>query len=149
MAVLTVDPNSTISHGSILGDKTRMEELVKTKTPTFAPLRQETRWCSQKTRKTITLCEASGFDTIIIETVLVKVRQRYTVWWISFVIKIAGAGDECKVLNEYYGNGRCDVINKADGDNIRKQAKLRKRSLTGHCIYSQQKIRLDTHHSNL
>ncbi len=71
VAVLAVDPSSTISHGSILGDKTRMEELVKDKNAYIRPSAsgETLGGVARKTRETITLCEAGGFDVIIIETV--------------------------------------------------------------------------------
>ena len=71
VAVLAVDPSSTISHGSILGDKTRMEELVKDPNAYIRPSASGDTLggVARKTRETITLCEACGFDTIIIETV--------------------------------------------------------------------------------
>ena len=70
VAVLAVDPSSTISHGSILGDKTRMEELVKDKNAFIRPSAsgETLGGVARKTRETITLCEAAGFDTILIET---------------------------------------------------------------------------------
>jgi LAO/AO transport system kinase len=70
VAVL-VDPSSTISHGSILGDKTRMDELVKDENAYIRPSASGDTLggVARKTRETITLCEACGFDTIIIETV--------------------------------------------------------------------------------
>jgi LAO/AO transport system kinase len=71
VAVLAVDPSSTISHGSILGDKTRMDELVKDENAYIRPSASGDTLggVARKTRETITLCEACGFDTIIIETV--------------------------------------------------------------------------------
>ncbi|MBQ0740642.1 methylmalonyl Co-A mutase-associated GTPase MeaB, partial [Aquimarina celericrescens] len=71
VAVLAVDPSSTISHGSILGDKTRMESLVRS-TNAFirpSPSGKSLGGVAQKTRESIILCEAAGYDVIIIETV--------------------------------------------------------------------------------
>ena len=67
VAVLAVDPSSTISHGSILGDKTRMEELVKDENAFIRPSAsgETLGGVARKTRETIILCEACGFDTII------------------------------------------------------------------------------------
>ena len=71
IAVLTIDPSSSISHGSILGDKTRMEELAKDPNAYVCPSAsgETLGGVARKTRETIILCEAAGFDTIIIETV--------------------------------------------------------------------------------
>ena len=71
VAVLAVDPSSSLSHGSILGDKTRMEELVKDENAFIRPSAsgETLGGVARKTRETIILCEAAGFDTIIIETV--------------------------------------------------------------------------------
>ena len=71
VAVLAVDPSSKISKGSILGDKTRMEDLVKDKNVFIRPSAsgETIGGVARKTRETIILCEAAGFDTIIIETV--------------------------------------------------------------------------------
>jgi LAO/AO transport system kinase len=70
--------------------------------------------------------------------VLVKVEQRYTVWWISFVIKIAGTGELQGIKRGIMEMADAIVINKADGDNIRK-AKLRKQSSTELHIISSKK----------
>ena len=71
VAVLAVDPSSSVNKGSILGDKTRMEELVTDKNAFIrpSPSGASLGGVAQKTRESIILCEAAGFDTIIIETV--------------------------------------------------------------------------------
>src|SRR5690606_22629305 len=71
VAVLAIDPSSTISRGSILGDKTRMEDLVKDPNAFIRPSASGASLggVSRKTRESIILCEAAGFDTILIETV--------------------------------------------------------------------------------
>ena len=71
VAVLAVDPSSSINRGSILGDKTRMEELVTDKNAFIRPSPSGTSLggVAQKTRESIILCEAAGFDVIIVETV--------------------------------------------------------------------------------
>lgn len=98
VAVLAVDPSSTISHGSILGDKTRMEELVKDPNAFIRPSAsgETLGGVARKTRETITLCEAAGFDTIIIETVGVGQSETAVHSMVDFflLLKIAGAGDE-------------------------------------------------------
>jgi LAO/AO transport system kinase len=130
VAVLAVDPSSTISHGSILGDKTRMEELVKDKNAYIRPSASGDTLggVARKTRESITLCEACGFDTIIIETVGVGQSETAVHSMVDFflLLKIAGAGDELQGIKRgIMEMADAIVINKADGDNIRK-AKLAK-----------------------
>ncbi len=125
IAVLTIDPSSTISHGSILGDKTRMEELVKDKNAYIRPsASSETLGgVAQKTRETIILCEAAGFDTLIIETVGVGQSEIAVNSMVDFflLLKIAGAGDELQGIKRgIMEMADSIVINKADGDNIKK-----------------------------
>jgi LAO/AO transport system kinase len=125
VAVLAVDPSSTISHGSILGDKTRMEELVKDKNAYIRPSAagETLGGVARKTRETITLCEAFGFDTIIIETVGVGQSETAVHSMVDFflLLKIAGAGDELQGIKRgIMEMADAIVINKADGDNVRK-----------------------------
>lgn len=130
VAVLAVDPSSTISHGSILGDKTRMEELVKDKNAYIRPSAsgETLGGVARKTRETIILCEAAGFDTIIIETVGVGQSETAVHSMVDFflLLKISGAGDELQGIKRgIMEMADAIVINKADGDNIKK-AKLAK-----------------------
>lgn len=125
VAVLTVDPSSTVTKGSILGDKTRMENLAKEKncfirpSPSGGTLGGVTR----KSREIITICEAAGFDIILIETVGVgqsEVTVRSMVDFFLLVL-IAGGGDELQGIKR----GIMELvdailINKADGDNEKK-----------------------------
>ena len=125
VAVLAVDPSSTISHGSILGDKTRMEELVKDTNAFIRPSAsgETLGGVARKTRETITLCEAAGFDTIIIETVGVGQSETAVHSMVDFflLLKISGAGDELQGIKRgIMEMADSIVINKADGDNIRK-----------------------------
>ncbi|MFV5684478.1 methylmalonyl Co-A mutase-associated GTPase MeaB [Flavobacterium sp. GB2R13] len=125
VAVLAVDPSSTISHGSILGDKTRMEELVKDENAFIRPSAsgETLGGVARKTRETITLCEACGFDTIIIETVGVGQSETAVHSMVDFflLLKISGAGDELQGIKRgIMEMADAIVINKADGDNIRK-----------------------------
>ena len=125
VAVLAVDPSSTISHGSILGDKTRMEELVKDKNAYIRPSAsgETLGGVARKTRETITLCEACGFDTIIIETVGVGQSETAVHSMVDFflLLKIAGAGDELQGIKRgIMEMADAIVINKTDGDNVRK-----------------------------
>jgi LAO/AO transport system kinase len=130
VAVLAVDPSSTISHGSILGDKTRMEELVKDPNAYIRPSAsgETLGGVARKTRETITLCEAAGFDTILIETVGVGQSETAVHSMVDFflLLKISGAGDELQGIKRgIMEMTDAIVINKADGDNIKK-AKLAK-----------------------
>jgi LAO/AO transport system kinase len=125
VAVLAVDPSSSISHGSILGDKTRMEELVKDPNAFIRPSASGDTLggVARKTRETITLCEAAGFDTIIIETVGVGQSETAVHSMVDFflLLKIAGAGDELQGIKRgIMEMADAIVINKADGDNIKK-----------------------------
>ena len=125
VAVLAVDPSSTISHGSILGDKTRMEELVKDKNAFIRPSAsgETLGGVARKTRETIILCEACGFDVILIETVGVGQSETAVHSMVDFflLLKIAGAGDELQGIKRgIMEMADAIVINKADGDNIKK-----------------------------
>ncbi|TDO71552.1 LAO/AO transport system kinase [Flavobacterium chryseum] len=131
VAVLAVDPSSSLSHGSILGDKTRMEELVKDANAFIRPSASGDTLggVARKTRESIILCEAAGFDTIIIETVGVGQSETAVHSMVDFflLLKISGAGDELQGIKRgIMEMADAIVINKADGDNIKKanQAKL-------------------------
>ncbi len=130
VAVLAVDPSSTITKGSILGDKTRMEDLVKDENAFIRPSASGNSLggVARKTRETIILCEAAGFDTIIIETVGVGQSETTVHSMVDFflLLKLAGAGDELQGIKRgIIEMADAIVINKADGDNI-KRAKLAK-----------------------
>ncbi len=130
VAVLAVDPSSSLSHGSILGDKTRMVELVKDENAYIRPSAsgETLGGVARKTREAIILCEACGFDTIIIETVGVGQSETAVHSMVDFflLLKIAGAGDELQGIKRgIMEMADLIVINKADGDNIKK-AKLAK-----------------------
>jgi GTPase len=130
VAVLAVDPSSTITKGSILGDKTRMEELVKDKNAFIRPSAtgDSLGGVARKTRETIILCEAAGFDTIIIETVGVGQSETTVHSMVDFflLLKLSGAGDELQGIKRgIIEMADAIVINKADGDNIQR-AKLAK-----------------------
>jgi LAO/AO transport system kinase len=130
VAVLAVDPSSTLSKGSILGDKTRMEDLVKDKNAFIRPSASgdSLGGVARKTRESIILCEAAGFDTIIIETVGVGQSETAVHSMVDFflLLKLAGAGDELQGIKRgIIEMADAIVINKADGDNI-KAAKLAK-----------------------
>ncbi|WP_179335325.1 methylmalonyl Co-A mutase-associated GTPase MeaB [Winogradskyella costae] len=130
VAVLAVDPSSSLSQGSILGDKTRMEDLVKNDSAFIrpSPSGNSLGGVARKTRETIILCEAAGFDTIIIETVGVGQSETAVHSMVDFflLLKLAGAGDELQGIKRgIIEMADAIVINKADGDNL-KAAKMAK-----------------------
>ena len=130
VAVLAIDPTSSVNKGSILGDKTRMEELVTDANAFIRPSPSGTSLggVAQKTRESIILCEAAGFDTIIIETVGVGQSETAVHSMVDFflLLKIAGAGDELQGIKRgIIEMADAIVINKADGDNI-QNAKIAK-----------------------
>ncbi|RLJ64400.1 methylmalonyl-CoA mutase metallochaperone MeaB [Lacinutrix venerupis] len=130
VAVLAVDPSSSITKGSILGDKTRMEDLVKDKNAFIRPSPSGTSLggVARKTRESIILCEAAGFNTIIIETVGVGQSETAVHSMVDFflLLKLAGAGDELQGIKRgIIEMADAIAINKADGKNL-KQAKLAK-----------------------
>jgi len=98
VAVLAVDPSSTISKGSILGDKTRMDSLVRSPLAFIrpSPSGNSLGGVAQKTRESIILCEAAGYEIIIIETVGVGQSETAVHGMVDFflLLKLAGAGDE-------------------------------------------------------
>ncbi|WP_250434113.1 methylmalonyl Co-A mutase-associated GTPase MeaB [Hanstruepera flava] len=130
VAVLAIDPSSSLTKGSILGDKTRMEDLVKD-TNVFirpSPSGDSLGGVARKTRETIILCEAAGFDTILIETVGVGQSETAVHSMVDFflLLKLAGAGDELQGIKRgIIEMADAIAINKADNDNI-KRAKLAK-----------------------
>lgn len=130
VAVLAIDPSSTITKGSILGDKTRMEDLVKDENAFIRPSAsgESLGGVARKTRETIILCEAAGFDLIIIETVGVGQSETTVHSMVDFflLLKLAGAGDELQGIKRgIIEMADTIAINKADGDNLKK-AKLAK-----------------------
>ncbi|WP_299108823.1 methylmalonyl Co-A mutase-associated GTPase MeaB [uncultured Tenacibaculum sp.] len=130
VAVLAVDPSSSVNKGSILGDKTRMEQLVTDANAFIRPSPSGTSLggVAQKTRESIILCEAAGFDTIVIETVGVGQSETAVHSMVDFflLLKLAGAGDELQGIKRgIIEMADAIVINKADGDNA-KPAKIAK-----------------------
>lgn len=125
VAVLAVDPSSSISHGSILGDKTRMEELVRDENAFIRPSASGNSLggVARKTRESIILCEACGFDTIIIETVGVGQSETAVHGMVDFflLLNLAGAGDELQGIKRgIMEMADAVIINKADGDNVNR-----------------------------
>lgn len=125
LAVLAVDPSSERTNGSILGDKTRMEKLA-TQPGAFirpSPSAGSLGGVARKTRETIVLCEAAGYDNIFIETVGVGQSETAVHSMVDFflLIQLAGTGDELQGIKRgimEMADGI--VINKADGDNIHR-----------------------------
>lgn len=123
VAVLAIDPSSSISKGSILGDKTRMEDLVKNENAFIRPSASGTSLggVSRKTRESIILCEAAGFDTLLIETVGVGQSETAVHSMTDFflLLNLAGAGDELQGIKRgIMEMADAIIINKADGDNL-------------------------------
>jgi len=125
IAVLAVDPSSEISKGSILGDKTRMEDLANDPNAFIrpSPSAGSLGGVAKKTRHTITLCEAAGFDTILIETVGVGQSETAVHSMVDFflLLMLAGAGDELQGIKRgIMEMADAIAITKADGDNVIK-----------------------------
>ena len=125
LAVLAIDPSSQQSGGSIMGDKTRMEEL-STDPDAFirpSPSAGTLGGVARKTRESIILCEAAGFDTILVETVGVGQSETAAHSMVDFflVLMLAGAGDELQGIKRgIMEMADTIVITKADGNNIQK-----------------------------
>lgn len=123
LAVLAIDPSSERSKGSILGDKTRMEELSVHPNSFIrpSPSAGSLGGVARKTRETIILCEAAGFDKIFVETVGVGQSETAVHSMVDFflLIQLAGTGDELQGIKRgIMEMADAIVINKADGDNI-------------------------------
>ena len=130
VAVLAVDPSSSLSKGSILGDKTRMDGLVKNPNSFIRPSAagDSLGGVARHTREAITLCETAGYDVILIETVGVGQSETAVHSMVDFflLLKIAGAGDELQGIKRgIIEMSDAIIINKADGDNL-TAAKLAK-----------------------
>ena len=125
LAVLAIDPSSERTKGSILGDKTRMERLAVHPKAFIrpSPAAGSLGGVARKTRETIVLCEAAGFDKIFVETVGVGQSETAVHSMVDFflLIQLAGTGDELQGIKRgimEMADGI--IINKADGDNITK-----------------------------
>src|SRR5690554_4154 len=133
LAVLAIDPSSERSKGSILGDKTRMEKLSVAENAFIrpSPSAGSLGGVARKTRESIILCEAAGFNYIFVETVGVGQSEIAVHSMVDFflLIQLSGTGDELQGIKRgimEMADGI--VINKADGDNIDK-AKMAQRQL--------------------
>ncbi len=128
VAVLAVDPSSQISGGSILGDKTRMEELARQDNAFIrpSPAGQTLGGVARKTRETMLVCEAAGFDVMIVETVGVGQSEITVASMVDFflLLQLPNAGDELQGIKRGVMEiADAIVINKSEGDN-RPRAEL-------------------------
>ncbi len=124
VAVLAIDPTSTKNRGSILGDKTRMERLSVNQNAFIrpSPSSGSLGGVAHKTRESILLCEAAGFDVILVETVGVGQSETEVKSMVDFfmLLMLAGAGDELQGIKRgIMEMADLLIINKADGDNER------------------------------
>ncbi|MHA6259553.1 methylmalonyl Co-A mutase-associated GTPase MeaB [Sporosarcina sp. CAU 1771] len=124
VAVLAIDPSSTLTGGSILGDKTRMEELARHPNAFIrpSPTAGTLGGVHKKSRETMLLCEAAGYDVILIETVGVGQSETVVRGMVDFfmLLVLTGAGDELQGMKKgimELADGI--VVHKADGDNLR------------------------------
>ena len=123
LAVLAIDPSSSRTKGSILGDKTRMEELSVDENAFIrpSPSAGSLGGVARKTRESIILCEAAGFDVIFVETVGVGQSEIAVHSMVDFflLLMLAGAGDELQGIKRgIMEMADAIFINKADGDNL-------------------------------
>jgi len=130
LAVLTIDPSSQRSKGAILGDKTRMETLSVDPKAYIRPSASGSALggVAQKTRETMLLCEAAGFEVIFIETVGVGQSETSVNGMVDFflLLMLAGAGDELQGIKKgIMEMADSIVITKADGENKRKAERAR------------------------
>lgn len=124
VAILSIDPSSQRSKGSILGDKTRMEELANLQEAYIRPSASGDTLggVANKTGETMLLCEAGGYDVVLIETVGVGQSETAVHGMTDFflLLMLSGAGDELQGIKKgIMEMADMVVINKADGDNIR------------------------------
>ncbi len=125
VGILSIDPSSQRSKGSILGDKTRMEELANLEDAYIRPSAtgDTLGGVANKTGESMLLCEAAGYDVILIETVGVGQSETAVHGMTDFflLLMLSGAGDELQGIKKgIMEMADMVVINKADGDNIKK-----------------------------
>jgi len=128
IAILAVDPSSQLSGGSILGDKTRMEELAREKNAFIrpSPAGKTLGGVARKTRETMLLCEAAGYDIIIVETVGVGQSEIAVASMVDFflLLQLSNAGDELQGIKKGVMEiADAILINKSEGEN-RPRAEL-------------------------
>ena len=130
VAVLAIDPSSQRGKGSILGDKTRMESLSTDKRAFIrpSPSGASLGGVSAKTREAMLLCEAAGYEVILIETVGVGQSETVVKGMVDFflLLMLAGAGDELQGIKKgIMEMADALVINKADGENIQESKRAK------------------------
>lgn len=130
VAVLAIDPSSQLSGGSILGDKTRMKSLASSDMAFIrpSPARGTLGGVAQRTREAMLLCEAAGYQNILVETVGVGQSETAVHDMVDFflLIMLAGAGDELQGIKRGVMElADLVVINKADGTNLRASERAR------------------------
>jgi LAO/AO transport system kinase len=123
VAVLAVDPSSQRSGGSIMADKTRMEQLSKSERAFIRPSPSggTLGGVARMTRETLLLCEAAGFDVVIVETVGVGQSETAVADMVDFflILMLSGAGDEYQGIKKgILELADAVAVNKADGDNM-------------------------------
>lgn len=141
VAVLTIDPSSARSHGSILGDKTRMERLCQSPQAFIrpSPSGEQLGGVARRTRETMLLCEAAGFDVVIVESVGVGQTEIALRSMTDFflLLLLPGAGDELQGIKKGIVElADLVAINKADGDN-RLRAELTRQDQAAALHYLQ------------
>lgn len=128
VAVLAIDPSSTLSGGSILGDKTRMENLVREPNSFVrpSPSAGTLGGVHKKSRETMLLCEAAGYEVILIETVGVGQSETYVRGMVDFfmLLVLTGAGDELQGMKKGIMElADAIIVHKADGENLPRAKK--------------------------
>ena len=136
VAVLTIDPSSKRSGGSILGDKTRMERLSREPRAFIrpSPAGDNVGGVARRTRETMLLCEAAGFEVVLVESVGVGQSEVALRSMVDFflLLMLAGAGDELQGIKKGIIEMADDIlVNKADGENRQRaeQARLEQQAL--------------------
>jgi LAO/AO transport system kinase len=131
LAVLAVDPSSARSGGSVMADKTRMEQLAIQQQAFIrpSPAGETLGGVARKTRETMLICEAAGYDVIVVETVGVGQSETAVCSMVDFflVLMLAGAGDELQGIKKgVIELADAVVVNKADGANVENALKAAK-----------------------
>ncbi len=142
VGILSIDPSSQRSKGSILGDKTRMEELANLEDAYIRPSAtgETLGGVANKTGETMLLCEAAGYDVILIETVGVGQSETAVHGMTDFflLLMLSGAGDELQGIKKgIMEMADMVVINKADGDNIKMSEMARRQYQNALHIFPQ------------
>jgi LAO/AO transport system kinase len=142
VAVLAIDPSSPLSGGSILGDKTRMEKLSQLDNAFIRPTPSSGTLggVAQKTREAMLLCEAAGFDVILVETVGVGQSEFEVADMVDFftVLLLPGGGDELQGIKKgIIEISDCILINKSEGENLNRAQTTQREYLSAlHIMHS-------------